>query len=76
MESFAKNLKICEKNINDSDLENSKIICKEDFSLVLEGINKNLKKSIKKVKLLYRASRDDHQNFIQNVMENKILSLL
>ena len=57
-ESFGKYLKICEKNINDSDLEDSKIICKEDFSLVLEGINKNLKKSIKKVKLLYRASRD------------------
>ena len=51
LESFDKYLKICEKSINDSDLENSKIICKEDFTLVLEGINKN-------VKLLYRASRD------------------
>ena len=55
---FDKYLKICEKNINDKDLENSKIICKEDFTLVLEGINNKLNKFIKKVKLLYRASRD------------------
>ena len=58
LESFDKYLKICEKSINDSDLENSKIICKEDFTLVLEGINNKLNKFIKKVKLLYRASRD------------------
>ena len=57
-ESFDKLLKICEKNINESDLEDSNIICKEDFTLVLEGINRNLKKVIKRVKLLYRASRD------------------
>ena len=56
--TFDKYLKICEKNINDKDLENSKIICKEDFTLVLEGINNKLNKFIKKVKLLYRASRD------------------
>jgi hypothetical protein len=41
-ESFDKLLKICEKNINESDLEDSNIICKEDFTLVLEGINRNL----------------------------------
>ena len=57
-ETFDKLLKICEKNINESDLEDSKIICKEDFTLVLEGINRNLKKIIKNVKLLYRASID------------------
>ena len=57
-ESFDKILKICENNINDKDLENSKIICKEDFILVSNGIKKNLNKFIKKVKLLYRASRD------------------
>ena len=56
--SFDKYFKICEKSINDKDLKDSKIICKEDFTLVLEGINKKLNKSIKKVKLLYRASRD------------------
>ena len=57
-ESFDKYLKLCEKNINNNDLEESKIICKEDFIIVSIGINKNLNKIIKKVKLLYRATRD------------------
>ena len=57
-ESFDKYFKMCEKNINEKDLEESKIICKEDFILVSTGINRNLNKIIKKVKLLYRATRD------------------
>ena len=72
-ESFDKLLKICEKNINESDLEDSNIICKEDFTLVLEGINRNLKKSIKNVNLLYRASRDgDNVNVFHSKCDGKI----
>ena len=72
-ESFDKLLKICEKNINESDLKDSKIICKEDFTLVLEGINRNLKKSIKNVNLLFRASRDgDNANAFHSKCDGKI----
>ena len=57
-DNFDDTLKICEKNINEKDLENSKIVCSLDFILVSNGIHKNLNKYIKKVKLIYRASRD------------------
>ena len=71
-ESFDNLLKICEKNINESNLEDSKIICKEDFILVLEGINRNLKKIIKNVNLLYRASRDgDNANVFHSKCDGK-----
>ena len=54
-ESFDNILKT---NIKDIDLEKSKIIHKNDFKLISEGIYIKLKKAIKKVKLLYRATRD------------------
>lgn len=54
-ESFDNILKT---NIKEIDLEKSKIIHKKDFKLISEGIYIKLQQSIKKVKLLYRATRD------------------
>ena len=71
-------MKTCEKNIKEDDLEDSKIICKEDFILVSKGINNNLKTLIKKVKFLYRSTMMviKQKIFIPDVMEKQTLLLL
>jgi len=49
---------ILKTNIKEIDLEKSKIIHGKDFKLISEGIYRKLQQSIKKVTLLYRATRD------------------
>ena len=49
---------ILKTNIKEIDLEKSKIIHQKDFKLISEGIYIKFQQSIKKVNLLYRATRD------------------
>ena len=49
---------ILKTNIKEIDLEKSKIIHIKNFKLISEGVYIKLKQSIKKIKLLYRATRD------------------
>ena len=45
-----------------TNLENSKIISSADFFLVSSGIREKSKKSIKNIKLIYRATKDGDKN--------------
>ena len=53
-----ENIKFNFKN----NLENSKIIKPDDFYLISTGIQEKLNKSIKDIKLIYRASKDGDKN--------------
>ena len=49
----------------------SKIITLEDFIVVSKGIKEKLKKTIKDIKLLYRASRDGDTNQFHSKCDGK-----
>ena len=63
---------ILKTNIKEIDLEKSKIIHIKDFKLISEGIYRKLQQSIKKIKLLYRATRDgDSSSNFHNICNGK-----